>query len=248
MISKTYPLILITSIALVGCKTKSGGDNYVPKKKTALATAILPAGQELEYMPFKVGNQWTYTFETQIKQGNRIATVAPVEVTYKVVKVTPEPKGKYAILEIWTDDKQTDKQVWHIDNTGIYQVAIGKGLNKFSSPQPILKFPVKESMKFNWSGSGLSATGKQGKSNLASRVKGEEPIDAASGTFNAIAINTTGTITSSNFNGKTNIDTWIIPRVGLGRYRQELTGTSPDGKTQLAQILQLRLKSYSLKS
>lgn len=240
--------ILFVPLLLLGCKKGGSSDNYVPKKKPALASAMLAPGEEMAYMPLAVGNQWTYTIESKRQVGSRVMANPPTEITYKVAKVSPEPKGKYAILEVFADDKLADKQVWHVDKSGIYQVAIGKNLAKFSSPQPVMKFPVKTGESFKWSGTGTVSTGLVGKSEINSILVGEQPIDAAMGTFNAVSVSSTGKIATAKAKATTTANTWFIPKVGLARYMQQVEGTLEDGKTKFAQLIQLRLKSYSLKN
>ncbi len=247
MMIRTVLVLLPIAALLAGCKTQGSGDNYVPKKKAPLASGILAPGEEAAYFPLNVGNQWTYTYESKVQQGNRVMTGNPIEVTYKITKVTKEPKGKFAVLEIYTEDKLSDRQVWHVDNTGIYQVAMGKNLVKFSSPQPIVKFPIKEGATFSWNGTGTAGNGTVGQLSVKSTMTGEQPVDAAGSTFNGIDVSSTGTIKTNKVQAKTVSDVWFVPNVGLVRYQQSATGKSADGKTTTARVEQLRLKSYSLK-
>lgn len=239
-------------MVVAGCgKAGSTADGYVPQKPKEVASTILPPGQEAEYFPVAVGNQWTFQATNQQAVGTRQTKPLVMDVTYKITAVQPVPGGgKDAFIQVLDDTgKVVDRQQWRITSKGLYQIAVGPKLSRFSVPQLVLPFPVKTGQKFTWAGSLTDEKGKTRTGKQTSTVGAQEPIDTMmpSGAFSALAIATTGTLETSDVAGKIVNTTWFIPHVGLGRYFQQLSGETKKNKTKVASLQKLVLKSYSLK-
>src|ERR1700736_2531988 len=117
----------LSCLAAVGCGSggSSAGSSYVPKKPPQLASATVPAGQEASYFPFTVGSQWTFDSQTTGGVNGRVQGNKKVEITYRLNQITPAPNGgQDAWFAVLNDGVLNNREVWRIDKTGIYQVAI----------------------------------------------------------------------------------------------------------------------------
>ena len=248
------------TIAAIGCgpgKASSGttGSGYVPKAGPALTSAMLPPGTEADYFPLAKGNQWT--FESESSQMVNGSATRPVkqEITWRVtdVKATADG-GKDATFDMIANEKVIDKQIWHVGKTGISQIGLGLKLNRFSTPQVVLPFPVKEGATFKWNGTMKSDKGEVRNGTTDGLVVGPEPIDTLMGSFNALAVESRGGMSGSGSTSKIASRVWLIPKVGIGRYRQEMVGeiavkdpNAKGRKVPFVVVQFLKLKNYSLK-
>ncbi len=235
------------SLLIAGCNGNAGSAGYVPKKAPPLPSAMAPLGEEASYFPFATGNQWTFDSEmVQMVNGRQGAPIKR-EITYKITKVEPGPGGStLAYFQITDNGQVTDRQEWKVDKTGISQLAVGKTLTKFSTPQMVLPFPVKIGKKFGWKGT-ISANGEVRSGTTNSTVDGTEEVDSSAGTYNALGIVSIAKLSSAKTNSQLISKLWLSPRVGIVRYRQEAVGVVKDKKAQFAIVQVLKLKNASLK-
>lgn len=239
-------LICVTGTLIGGCKGGESGTGYVPKKPQAIPSALVSAGQESSYLPAAVGNQWTFDSEmVQIANGRQAPPVKR-EITYKITEVKKADDATLIHFDIKEGEKLTDRQIWKIDGNGIYQTAMGVDVSPFSSPQPVLTFPVKEKGKFKWSGS-IKARNEIRSGTSASTILGEEEVDTTMGPHKAIAIETKSELKSTSATTTIGSKVWLAPNVGIVRFRQEAIGTLTKGKVKFAVIQLMKLKHVSLK-
>lgn len=250
--------VAVAASAISGCGNKgaaASGNGYVPKPQVPVGSAFVPAGKEASYFPLAVGNQWTFaSTRFQTLNGRQEAPLTQ-EITYRITQIHPAKNGGTdAYFQIQNGDDVVDRQVWRIDSTGIYQVSLGKKLNAFSTPQMVMPVPVKVGAKFNWKGTVKTDSGEVRQGTNEGKVDGEEPIDSQGGNYNALKIESTGNLNSVTTKSKVASVLWLIPNVGIGRYRQEaiaeITSTDPKFKGQklVLQILQtMKLKNFSPK-
>lgn len=245
-------------VMLGGC----GGDKATAKVSSAPAapakpmqSAMVPPGQEATYFPFAVGNQWT--FESTLTKVVGAQQIAPVRetLTYSITKVSPAPNGgQYAQFDIFSGSKLVDKQIWMLNKKGLYQIAVGIKLNRFSTPQTLCTFPVKLGNKVNWIGTVTDDQGQRRSIKVTSTLAGEELTDTATTTYNALTIESKGTMTGSNMKTQLAHRLWLVPKVGIARFRQEMVGEvdakDPAGKMRkvpVGLVQLLKLKSFTPK-
>jgi hypothetical protein len=212
------------AMVIAGCGPKGGsaGGGYVQKSTPPLASAMLQPGQEANYFPLAVGNQWTFASTMVRMMNGRQQQSLKQDLTYRVVTLTPVPGGgQDAVFDVLDGGDVVDKQIWRLDKNGFSQVAIGKKLNKFSSPQVILPFPVKTGTAFHWKGSISADNGEVRTGTNDGKVVGEEAIDTETGSFNAVAVEAKGTLKTKTTDSQIASKLWLVPNVGIGRYRQE---------------------------
>lgn len=234
-------IALSVTVALVGCKPGGGGSTPTTTKiKEAAPTAKVVEGMDTNLFPLKVGNQWTYSVAQTLARGGQVRN-GSMEVTFRVKTVDRGANAVKATLEVLSGNKVSDRQIWMIDKTGIYQTAIGMNLVPFSSPQPVLKFPVKDGSEFRWSGSAPLPGGKSRNYSIVATVHSEQPVDTDMGPFKAVALESRATVHEGKNNGQEATSTWFTPNVGIVR----LLTASMAGNVQQRNLL--KLKSYSLK-
>jgi len=245
----------IAGIAVLGCGSSGpSASGYVPKKPASLPSATVAAGQEATYFPFAVGSQWTYDSQTSRSVNGHADTPKKQEITYRLDKLTKSPNGgQDATFTILTNGEINDQEVWRVESTGIYQVAMGRvRLNPLSTPQPMLPFPVKAGQTFSWSGSITADKDGVRQSTSKGTILGEQPIDTVTSQYNAIAVDTTGTLKGKSSDMLTHSILWFIPNVGIGRFKMEIAGNvdapAAKGKKVTVDMVQvLELKNYSPK-
>ena len=221
-------------LATAGCG-HGGGSAYQPKPVPKVEAVAVKEGIEQNLLPLDEGNQWTYTVSvTAIAGGRRLG--GEKEQTFKVAKVEPQGDGKKATFELWLDGKLSDRQVWLVNSKGIFQVATGLDLKPFTSPQPVIFFPVTPGATFDWNGNT-----PQGASVVKSKVLGPQEVDTDSGRVSAIAVSSNSQITTSKGKGSSSSTIWLCPGTGIVRFVQQETSGS-----RVGQIV-MRLKSHSLK-
>ena len=187
-----------------------------------------------------VGNQWTYTVESQQNVNGKTQT-GKGEVTFKVVNVKPAGGGTQATLEVSSGGKVTDTQVWLQNDKGLYQVSVGKDKSPYTPMQPQIMFPVEAGKKYTWKGTGITPAAKTGTMTMKSEILGPQEVDTDMGPMSGIAIESFTSARVDNQTVTATSTTWWGPKKGLIRYRQ----ASGFGNTQTIQIL--KLKSFSIK-
>lgn len=195
------------------------------KSETTAAVSAEPAvapldtspGYEQRIMPFKVGNRWVYALETMRIRGGRRAEAA-TDVTYEVVKVD----GSNATIEVTNKDKKVvDRQVWRLNDKGLYQVSVSTNNVAYDPPQPVAMFPIQSNKTFNWSGRGVLPTGERGSMSSEATVREPMEVDTPAGRFNSIPIETTFKL-SGGAVGNGDSVTFFTPGIGIVRFRQTI--------------------------
>lgn len=225
------------SVLIIGC---SGGPSggYVPTPPPKIAPASVKAGEAASLFPFKVGNTWTYMMKVAQQVGARQGQQTR-EATFKVSKVDQVNGRTEATIELVSEGKVVDRQVWYSDSTGIYQVSIGDGPNKtrkFSTPIPAIVFPPETNKTFSWKGS-------DSKANMAynSKILGPEEVDTDLKRLSAYAVETKGTSVSGKVTENTERTIWFAPGIGMVRISETTKGSKG------ASALVLSLKNYTVK-
>jgi hypothetical protein len=240
-------LILICALGIVsGCKKQE----YVPEKVTVKAKKTeLDMSNPAELFPFTEGNTWTYNLEATrtTTQGSGSSSA---ELEYRVKSVSTTGKTKKVVLETFQDGNKLDEQEWQTDDTGIYQVSIGIGDKKrvFTPPQQIVKFPPTKDAEGSWTGTGPIPSGGIGPQKYRSKIGEMQEIDTdiLNERLTGLFVENFGTFEGKTTDGKTvpgeiGTNSWFVPKVGLGRYKQVIA--VPGGKSEIT----LRLKSYTVK-
>ena len=229
--------LAVTVILSAGCNGGSG--SYVPKPVQSVASVTAREGLDQNYIPIAEGKQWTYTAET-IKQTEARQTHLPEsEVIYKITKVENIAEGQQVTWEIKVGDKVTDRQIWIVTKDGIYQSVVGLKQKKFTTPQPIVLFPISEHPTFEWRGSGALPDGTLGSNIVKSRLDGTQEADTEMGRVKALAISSDLDFATTTGRGKGTSVVWLSPGVGIVRFKQVVS----QGNVMLSETL--RLKSHS---
>jgi len=231
-IQSLFPLVALAFVA--GCH--GDGSGYVPVPPPKVDPANVKPGEETTLMPIAVGNQWTYEFETLVRD-NRAQQKTKGEITFKVVNVEQTADGKKADLEVWAKDKLQDKQVWLVGPKGVYKVSSGiKTVTTFIPPSPIILFPLDKYKTFTWQGTG----GKVNRT-ASSTIRVGEEIDTDEKRYSAVAVETKGINSNGKIVQRTDETNWLVPGVGLVRNR--ISTVSPTSASEML----IKLKSHTLK-
>lgn len=222
---------------LVGCG-QSG--EYQPTPVKSVQPAVVARGEERTLFPLQVGNQWVYTVEDQQRRGDQAAS-RTAEAVFRVSKAEPMGDGTKAVIEVSFDGRVQETQSWLVDSTGIYQLTAGRSALVYEPKQPALLFPVDTGRTFQWKGKGLMPDGTSGTGTLDNRILGPQEVDTEMGRMSAFCVETTGTFRSQRGQGRMRSMVWWAPKVGLVRWRMELS------VGELGAVQTLRLKSYTLK-
>jgi hypothetical protein len=242
-------VVLAGSQAMVGCNRTAS--SYVPKKSEQLTETKVQPGQEASLFPFKVGNQWTYTVEINIQNGNQRQTRS-AEVTWRIAKVASNGGATTATIDVVQDGNVRDRQLWRSDSKGLYQLSIGVQPKAFSSPKPVLLFPLEEGRKFSWTGTGPNSAGGMDQAKETNEINGTQIVDTDLGPVTAYSVDSKSTFQVTvrpapnqperKVPATMTATTWFSPNIGLVRAVQ----TTVVGN-QAGQKITLRLKSRSLK-
>lgn len=225
----TWAACLAASVFVSGCG--SGGSDYKPSPAKPPEPLAFQPGDELSMFPLAVGNQWTYTAEsTQAVQG-RGSGSGKFEMTLKVLKVTPIAGGNRADIEVITSQStagaetksNTDRQVWDVTSKGIYQLSVGQPPVPFEPSQPNILFPPDEGREFSYKGTGVTPAGGKGSITIESKILPAQMVDAESDSYSAIPVESKGTFQVGNTKGQMAALAYWSPKVGLVRFRQELS-------------------------
>ena len=159
------------------------------------------------------------------------------------MSVTKIPDGVRANVDVTSDieGSRIDHQIWEVNSKGIYQIAVGNPSITYNPPQPVILFPPTAERRFSWKGTGISPVGKEGSSVLNSVIRAMQSVDASTGQYPAICVETKGTFVSDKTNGVVSSLAYWSPKVGLVRYVQ----TAIVGNNAVIQTL--RLKASTLR-
>ena len=191
-------------------------------------------------MPTVQGCSWTYSAEIQRQVAGQPPQTSTADVTYKIDAVKKEGDTTRFQLGIYQNDKKRDEQNWRIDPKGIFQVSIGPKANPFTPPQPVVAFPAKLGVVFDWDGTS-SVGGRRQSSKLKGQITGEQLVDTELGSVMAYLIETGSESTIANGKSVTITSSYMRPGVGIVRYKQE------SRTAQAATVITLRLKDYTIK-
>jgi len=225
------------AIVVAGCG-QSG--EYKPTPVKSVQPAVVARGEERVLFPLQIGNQWVYTVEDQQRKGTQAAS-RTAEVVFRVTNTENVGDGVKATIQVTLDNKVQEVQSWLVDSTGIYQLAGGKAGTPYEPKQPAILFPVDTGRTFRWTGKGLMPDGGTGSGTLDNKILGPQEVDTEMGRMSAFCVETSGTFQSPRGQGKMRSMVWWAPKVGLVRWRMEMT-VGDFGAVQT-----LRLKSYTLK-
>jgi len=225
----------IIAIALFGCKG-GGGSAYVPKPVEKITPASVKPGEEASLFPLAVGNEWTFVVEAAGADLRTRRTMSG-EVKLRVVDVQQEGDGKRATIEMLTNDKVNERQVWVVNSKGIFQIGKGaKEIQMYSTPQPVVIFPVEVGKTFSWKG----LEGKVQR-DYVSKVIGPQEVDTEEKRLSGIAIESKGNNKAGTTTEKTEGTIWLAPGIGIVRYIEMTVG-----KDAIVRNV-LKLKSHTLK-
>lgn len=229
--------IAVPILALVvGC-----GPSEPAAAPTAPPPAPLSAKDQEALIPFAAGNQWVYSADESVMTANAPPRSAGGEMTWRIAKVEKVPDGEVATCEMVREGKVVDRQKWMRTAGGFFQIDGQSGSGKFSSPQPIVPFPVEKGKKSTWTGTGPTPMGGNGPIKESIEILGEEGVDTAQDRVNAIDVRTRTDFTVKGTQGHCETVSWMKPGVGIVRYHTEVAfGDS-------VRSLTLRLKSSVVK-
>ncbi len=241
---KIQSIIVLCTVAIVGCG-KSDPISGANKPKPTPEVKITTQNQN-SLFPFAVGNSWTFAMEVTMESPNQPRSTGNLIVQYAVTKVTNEGGAIKATIDVSSNGKVQDQQIWSVDNTGIYQISSRPTPRTepliFEPKQPVIRFPVKDQENFRWTGKGLTPVNKKGSMKYVFKCDGNQTVDTEMGPMNSLFMQSGGTFaTDEGVEGGLVINAWFSPGVGLARYRQEIIT-----KTAKSTIT-MRLKSYNIK-
>lgn len=236
------PLCLLA----VGCSGGAESASSVSgegKPPSEVPKASIAPGQEATLFPLTLGSQWTYSGE----QGTMIPGRAPIngtgELTRKVKKVEKTPNGEVSTVEVYAGSKLTNRLRFRTDSTGIYLLSITLKDTAFSTPQPLLVFPLVKDKVNHWQGKGILPIGLPGDMQTDMKFTGVQEVDTDSGRVSAYTIESTTTFKVKGTDGVCYSVEWFKPGVGIVRDRQEIRV----GNGALGSTATLRLKSSIVK-
>lgn len=235
--------VALSTGLLAGCT--SGGGSYVPKPVTSVTSIAPREGVDQNYIPIAEGNQWTFTAETIREINKRQSHPPDQEVIYKITKVEKVPEGQQVTWDIKVGGQPSDRQVWIVSDKGIYQSEVGlKKAKKFTTPQPLILFPVADHQTFEWRGSGLLPDGTLGSNVVKTQIIGMQEADTEMGRVHALAISSDLDYATRDGRGSGNSTIWLAPGMGIVRIKQTV-GQESINHVRVIESVTLRLKSHS---
>jgi hypothetical protein len=238
---RVTPFLFAGLVLASGCG--SGGSNYQPKPSKPIDPVALKPGEEATIFPMAEGNQWTYVAELSRQAGNSAAQVDTFDVVFAINKVEDTPNGKRAHVTVTVDqpNSKPDYQVWLLNDKGLYQISVGTGRVPFEPAQPAILFPAETGREFTWKGTGMTPIAAKGTLTTTSKVLAPQLVDAETGRYSAIPVETRGTFATSDAKGLVASTAYWSPGVGLVRFRQEIA------INQVIAIQTLRLKAKAIR-
>ncbi len=241
MTRKSLWIALPLSLVLGGC-LHGGATGYERQPVAEIEPVKLSTGQDANLIPLDKGSIWNYSFESEQESNGKVGQGQGAILTYQVTESETANNSTHATFELLQEKTVIERQRWIEDTTGVYQVSVGPKETAFSTPQPVMMFPVKDHQTFEWRGTGICPDGNWGQIVAKSKVLGSQDVDTDVGRISAIAVETNVTFTVSGKAGSAISTTWFKPGVGIVRFKQETLGD------KIKTISILRLKNYSLKS
>lgn len=231
-------MVAVSMLALVGCRGEK--DTYKPQPVQEITPVAISEGVDKTLLPLKKGNQWTYTVDVLTMKDGKRAKSNPIELTWKVTDLKQAGAGTIATIEEFQGTSLRGRQVWLLNDKGLYQMSTGLNAKAFNPPQPVVLFPVQADKQFTWKGTGPTVLGAASKISSENKILGSQEVDTDIGRLSAIPIESSTAITGVKKQGKSASTVWLVPNTGIVRYRQEtVSGTT-------GTVVLLKLKSKSL--
>ncbi|HLO99717.1 MAG TPA: hypothetical protein VK171_14080 [Fimbriimonas sp.] len=238
-----FVLPFVGLIAIVGCGDSKDVPAQAAVKKPEPKKMNLTADNQQTLYPLTEGSSWVYTMELERQLEGKQAERGQALLEYRVTKSFKESAtATRATVEVYRNDVMEDTQEWYKDNSGVYQVSVGKDKRAYSPPQYIVKFPVKDQEEYTWKGTGTTPVGKRGELSYVFKCEGFMNADTDMGAMHSVFISSSGSFKAGD--GQEGIiatNSWFAQDIGLIRYRQMVR--IKGGQSTIT----LKLKSYTVK-
>ena len=212
-------LLVAGALAGWGCNQQPKAEGYKPEEVKTVTIAEFEPGKEEVLMPFKVGNEWVYEVDIDMRLRNQAAREQTTrELVFRCTNVRPVGKQTRAVMEAVEDDKVNERQVWILNNKGLFQTSVGMPEIPFEPAQPAFRRPVKPGSTFQWQGKGFVPDGSVSDAQSESKIEPLQEVDTGIGRIKAYPVTT---VTKWK-NGVAQSTTWWAPGIGIVRYRQEV--------------------------
>lgn len=235
---KQWFSVIALSLALgaIGCGNSNSTEyKPVPPKEPDVVT--VQAGEERTLFPLTVGNRWSYDAVSIVQtQAGTIRT--PATLVLEVKEVTTEGDVTKATVDVFKGEVLQDRQLWVINNSGMYQEQTG--LDKPLRPDPMqlaLPFPIEVDKVVSWAGKAPGPDNKVVDVNQEVVNKGIEDVDTIVGMMKAYRVETTQRLKVGNEDVTVINVSWWAPKIGLVRYQQEAKAV---GRVLQSQTLKLQ--------
>lgn len=235
-------------ILTLGCGNSSSTYKPVPTKEVPPATVA--TGEELSLFPLAVGNKWVYDLKaTQLTQAGALPQAA--EFTLEVKSVEDVSGGaKRATVEVFKGEVLQDRQIWRVDNTGIYQESMGLETPRRAEPaQVAVPFPLEKGKVVNWAGKAPTGVGTTMR-DMTQEITVQEPevVDTIQGPISAYRIDNRQVYKDEKGRDViTKTVAWWAPKIGLVRHKQDIQVVPTEGKPVNVQTQSMILKQHVVK-
>ena len=221
-VSRSGLFVPVAALAIGSTVTGCGGPSkYKPTVVPPPAPITMEEFTASSLLPTKVGNAWTYDFES-ITQTRAGSNKEQGKMRFSIDGVKDTPKGPVLQMSISKNGETIDRQDWQTSDRGLYQLTAGRENVPFNPIQPLLMLPIKGNMKFSWKGKGICPDGNPGTIRVDSEVRGVETIDTSIGKDSALAVESNTQFQSTKMKALLAVTTWYKPNVGIVRLKQAL--------------------------
>lgn len=205
------PFVLLVA----GCKNPAPGYTPVPPPPVAsVDLASLKSAKDL--MPLDVGNVWKYALHSQALDSNGNAK-GEANRNAEIEIESRWPDGT-AVIVFRVDGNIVDRQAWHAEPNGLYQVEGGIESISVRPPMPLFPIPLKASRAFEWKGRSPSLAGRSSASSEAGEILAPQKVDTTAGAVSAVPV-----VSHTVYvDGRNDGTTWFQPGVGIVRMQQEI--------------------------
>jgi len=220
---------LLSVLLVLGCGSKNGADNISADNGSKLASAKAESGvpvqantAALRWIGFPFDKPVYYRmegFQGRTFEGGR---------EYKIT-----PKGETVVIDVtWTGDIGTalgQTEQWVAEVAGIRSTKIQSSDIK---PPPIY-LPAEPKKGLSWNTSyGFASPGGQGNISVksTSTISGTEQIRVPYGTFNALVLKESGTMSTPAATATMEGKTWFVDGLGMVKAVQNITNTPKGGQ------------------
>lgn len=213
-------IALPLALGAIGCG-KSNSTEYKPVAPKEPEVVSVKAGEERTLFPLTVGNRWSYdAVSIVLTQAGTVRT--PATLILEVTNVTTEGDVTKATVDVFKGEVLQDRQLWVINNSGMYQEQTG--LEKPLRPDPMqlaLPFPIEVDKVVTWTGKAPGPENKVVDVQQEVVNKGVEDVDTIVGMMSAYRVETTQRLKVRNEDVTVTNVSWWAPKIGLVRYKQE---------------------------